>query len=216
MKEVIIDFLSAVGQKIAMIVLVGTTALTTGTAVSKVINHQPNANSSPEIEQEVDKGSTGFGFLASDNKQIDDKPITEISPTQPAAKPTKIATPTTSIPKATVTPTPTKSPSLATNNTNRCIVTLFAKQYDVTALRTTHSGGDIFKCGTDMSSAYQSKHGTNMSRMTAYLYDPNNPGANTTNTSTIIPGGSDDREDESHEDRYVENHEEEEKIESDR
>lgn len=62
---------------------------------------------------------------------------------------------------------PTAKPAFATNP-NACIVTLFGKQYDVSQLRATHSGGDIFTCGSDMSSVYQGKHGTNVNRMQAY------------------------------------------------
>lgn len=50
-----------------------------------------------------------------------------------------------------------------------CIITLFGLQYDVTSLQSSHSGGDIFVCGTDMSAKYQSAHGTNVNRMQPYL-----------------------------------------------
>lgn len=72
-------------------------------------------------------------------------------------------------------PTPTfmiASGSLQANsqtNTNQCIITLFGNRYDVTSLRKTHSGGDIFKCGTDMTTVYQGRHGTNLARMQPYL-----------------------------------------------
>jgi predicted heme/steroid binding protein len=50
-----------------------------------------------------------------------------------------------------------------------CVVTLFGLQYDVTQLRSTHSGGDMFNCGTDMTTLYQSTHSTNVTRMQPYL-----------------------------------------------
>ncbi len=40
-----------------------------------------------------------------------------------------------------------------------CIVILDGAQYNVNTLKNTHSGGDIFSCGTDMSSTFWSKHG---------------------------------------------------------
>lgn len=64
---------------------------------------------------------------------------------------------------------PTALPSQQTNSNTFCIITLFGKQYDVTKLQLTHSGGNIFQCGTDMTNIYQKQHGTNMARMQQYL-----------------------------------------------
>ncbi|MFA6269901.1 MAG: Ig-like domain-containing protein [Candidatus Paceibacterota bacterium] len=50
-----------------------------------------------------------------------------------------------------------------------CIVTIFGTLYDVTPLQGSHSGGNVFVCGTDMTSTYQGMHGTNVSRMTPYV-----------------------------------------------
>ncbi len=62
-----------------------------------------------------------------------------------------------------------------------CIITLFGKQYDVTSLRTSHTGGNIFACGTDMTTTYQSMHGTDVTRMQAYLVTSSgNTGSGTT------------------------------------
>jgi uncharacterized caspase-like protein len=109
----------------------------------------------------------------------------------------------------------------------QCAVTLFGKQYDVTNLRNTHSGGNIFNCGTDMTAVYQSRHGTNMSRMQQYLIPSggttsstaNTAGStNTTNaggtTSTVEIHRGEDKQTEQHKDedeRRDEDHEEEEK-----
>ena len=49
-----------------------------------------------------------------------------------------------------------------------CVITLFGVLYDVTSLQNTHSGGNIFVCGTNMTSTYQGMHGTNVSRMAPY------------------------------------------------
>ena len=50
-----------------------------------------------------------------------------------------------------------------------CVVTLFGSNYDVSPLQTDHSGGNLFICGTDMTTTYQSEHGTNLSRVASYL-----------------------------------------------
>lgn len=55
------------------------------------------------------------------------------------------------------------------NKEGECIVTIFDKRYDVTELRSTHSGGDVYECGTDMSADFESEHGTNVQRIQQYL-----------------------------------------------
>jgi hypothetical protein len=52
---------------------------------------------------------------------------------------------------------------------DRCIVTVFSKKYDVTELRGTHPGGDIYQCGVDMSAMYGGQHGSNVERLEPYL-----------------------------------------------
>lgn len=54
-------------------------------------------------------------------------------------------------------------------SSDRCIVTVFGNKYDVTELRGTHPGGDIYQCGTDMSGMYGGQHGTNVERLEPYL-----------------------------------------------
>jgi hypothetical protein len=60
-------------------------------------------------------------------------------------------------------------PTGATTADQRCIITVFGHEYDVTSLRTTHTGGDIFECGADMSAAYLKKHGSNTRMIQQYL-----------------------------------------------
>lgn len=50
-----------------------------------------------------------------------------------------------------------------------CIITISGKSYDVTTLQNSHSGGNVFKCGTDMTALYNGKHGTGLNRMAPYL-----------------------------------------------
>lgn len=73
-------------------------------------------------------------------------------------------------PSSIVAPTQIISPpNVQVVSKGGCIITLFGQQYDTTNLRKTHSGGDVFKCGTDMTSVYQNKHGSNVSMMQPYL-----------------------------------------------
>ncbi|MCA9375056.1 hypothetical protein KC622_01855 [Candidatus Dojkabacteria bacterium] len=54
---------------------------------------------------------------------------------------------------------------------NSCIITIQGHQYDVTQLRRTHSGGDIFICGTDMTQTFFSMHNSQLlnGQMQRYL-----------------------------------------------
>jgi len=58
------------------------------------------------------------------------------------------------------------------NAATPCVVTIFGVQYNVAPLQAPggHSGGNIFTCGTDMTSVYQGMHGTNVSRIKPYIY----------------------------------------------
>lgn len=49
-----------------------------------------------------------------------------------------------------------------------CLVTVFGNTYNVTRLRSSHPGGDIFRCGTDMTQAYQRQHGNDMGMLAPY------------------------------------------------
>ena len=41
---------------------------------------------------------------------------------------------------------------------NSCIITVDGVKYDITKYRYLHSGGDIFKCGTDMTNIFYNQH----------------------------------------------------------
>jgi hypothetical protein len=69
--------------------------------------------------------------------------------------------------------------------TTPCIVTVFGQQYDVTALTSSHTGGNIFVCGTDMTATYQAMHGTDVSRILSYLITPT-----PTPSPTVTPGNT--------------------------
>jgi len=53
-----------------------------------------------------------------------------------------------------------------------CIITVNGQKYNVTSLRTTHPGGDIYVCDTDMTETFNSKHGIDYGRLDQYLYTP--------------------------------------------
>jgi hypothetical protein len=59
--------------------------------------------------------------------------------------------------------TPAPKPKVAT-----CIITVNGSKYNVQALKSTHSGGNIFKCGTDMTAVFKSNHGVNYSLIAKY------------------------------------------------
>jgi len=50
-----------------------------------------------------------------------------------------------------------------------CIITVDGQKYDVESLRDTHTGGDVFQCGTDMSDVFHGKHGNNLQMIQRYL-----------------------------------------------
>lgn len=41
---------------------------------------------------------------------------------------------------------------------DRCIIIIDGARYDITQFRSIHSGGDIFACGTDMSTIFWGRH----------------------------------------------------------
>lgn len=71
--------------------------------------------------------------------------------------------------------------------TTPCIITVSGQQYDVAPLQSSHSGGNIFNCGTDMTAIYQSAHGTNVSRLQPYLIAAPTPTPTTAPTATPTP-----------------------------
>ncbi len=50
-----------------------------------------------------------------------------------------------------------------------CIITIDGLKYDVQPLRSTHPGGDVFRCGADMSAVFHGQHGDNLGMIRPYL-----------------------------------------------
>lgn len=48
--------------------------------------------------------------------------------------------------------------SVTPSISNTCIITINNQKYDVTQFKNQHSGGDIFNCGTDMTTIFNGKH----------------------------------------------------------
>ena len=82
-------------------------------------------------------------------------PATSTNPTTPTPAPTQAATPT---PPPTPTPTLTPAPTPTPPPSNLCVIQVDGVSYDVTQFRRSHSGGDIFQCGTDMSAIFWQEH----------------------------------------------------------
>ena len=57
----------------------------------------------------------------------------------------------------------------STGTSATCIITIDGQKYDVESLRDTHTGGDVFQCGTDMSDVFHGKHGNNLQMIQRYL-----------------------------------------------
>lgn len=63
---------------------------------------------------------------------------------KPTAAPTRVVTPV-----KTATPEPLAG---------KCIIMIDGGRYDVTQFRNTHSGGNVFTCGTDVSAIFHRQH----------------------------------------------------------
>lgn len=207
--------------KILMILAVTCTLVISGIAATKVLGSFSDAHDS-DVKVESLKSP-----VVPDEIEVEEESDEEKEPPDESLKntitPTAVPTPAslgnTSKTK-NPTPTPTSVVTINSNtitvqtNSNACVITLWGKQYDITSLRSTHSGGDIFKCGTDMTTAYQGKHGTNVSRMQKYLVTGTTNSSNTTsqtnqNTSATNNTSKTGRyEDDEHEEKEYENDEE--------
>lgn len=64
------------------------------------------------------------------------------------------------------------APQQNTSQIDICLITVNGQTYNVEALRTTHPGGDIYVCDSDMTETFNSKHGTDYARLNQYLYTP--------------------------------------------
>lgn len=91
---------------------------------------------------------------------------------QSASQKTRTPTPT---PETPVNQVPSSGQIAGVNNMPpqeekeiSCLVTIFNEKYNVESLKQTHTGGDIFICGTDMTGTYQAQHGNDPALIAAY------------------------------------------------
>ncbi len=55
------------------------------------------------------------------------------------------------------------------NTAEKCIITVSGSSYDVSSLKNTHTGGDMFNCGADMTEEFNDEHGGNLNKIEEYL-----------------------------------------------
>jgi hypothetical protein len=76
---------------------------------------------------------------------------------------TPVPPPTSPLPEPpSIVPVPSPVTQPQPTPVTQCIVTIQGKRYDVAPLRSTHPGGDIFICGTDMTDVFFSQHDQQM------------------------------------------------------
>lgn len=88
---------------------------------------------------------------------VADSPTSQVSEPQPGGG-------SSALPAAA---NPTSAPAPVQDN--RCLIGIDGAQYDVSAYRSMHPGGDIFQCGADMSRVFWAQHGANtLNKMAKY------------------------------------------------
>jgi len=211
-----------IGSKIipvlGIIILGGITVSTSVLGMSKITKSLGQKNISvPNIQSQNTNQTTPSPSQTEKNSAKNEKESFWTNGASPT--PTTTNTNKTAVNSKTTVPvgTATNITSTTQNNTipnNLCIITLFGKQYDVTSLRNTHSGGNVFECGTDMTTTYQKQHGTNISRMQSYLYTgttAQNTNSNATTTPTPTNNSTNTGEKKKDDDDRVDTEDENEK-----
>jgi len=231
MNTLISSLFSAKAIPIALIsITAGSTIATTAAAGYKISQTYSRPDNSTSIElskanqvmetendSPSDEPSSKLFELANSNDSLNSLAKSSIVPSTTNTKPSPKKN---TFPTATQ-PTNNQSNSQTIPDPNLCIVTLSGQQYDVTSLRSSHPGGDVFVCGSDQTALYQSQHGSNLSRMQKYLYNPNsgtstgssntNTNANNnTNANSTQTNHEEDEHDIEHEDEHNEDGEEDE------
>ena len=154
--------------------------------VPKIKSEANDSTERPEIT-EVSKKSSGSLALLTQRTETP-KSVSKLN-----------STPVINLPTVSVTRAPV--------NSTQCLVTLFGIQYDVSPLRSTHGGGDIFICNSDMTVTFQSRH-MDIAIMAKYKVTTGTTGGSTTGGSTT---GTNTLK---HEDNDLEDDSEDEKSES--
>jgi len=150
----------ASGLAVAAVTLVSFSSSAIG--ISKVMSPwQPKSSSEvevPKIKTEAnEQAETSVEVEKTEKSNSGSRQVAKVS----GSSSNSVTTNSTVTLKPTAKPTssaPAISPTQAPANPNQCLVTLFGIQYDVSPLRSTHGGGDIFVCNTDMTVTFQSQH----------------------------------------------------------
>ena len=102
---------------------------------------------------------------------IPSKPVTTTKPQvkQPVGNTTIVPTNSaTTAPKIVPTVAPTTTPTIApTQKPSGCVIQIDGVKYEITALTRSHSGGNVFTCGTDMSAIFWGRHNARILQMMA-------------------------------------------------
>ena len=113
-----------------------------------------------------------YSFKAMALSAISALVIAPLMPLTAYAAPTDSSAPTVSI----IAPTNGANVSGSVNITatasdkfSSCVIRIFGQYYDVSVLGSTHTGGNVFVCGTNQDALYMSIHGTNVNRIVPYL-----------------------------------------------
>jgi len=190
-QETITKIAEKLFPQIAIMLLVGTTAVSGGAAGLKLLSSRQQAPT-------VQIGATPPGNEL--REVTGTTPTTAVSGTPKPTGPSQSGAVVTVAKVVGTTVKPTSVPKIqtvasvsvggASSVSSGCIITLFGKQFDVTSLRSTHSGGDIFSCGTDMTTIYQGRHGTNLTRMQQYAVNASTQVSSVTGTAGTSSSGN--------------------------
>ena len=151
-----------------------------------VVNFGPTMKRN--IFTSIEKQVIQAGVSVTPTGVVDTTPVTTPKPPKKRIVRVVRKTPSSSLDKTTDAPQAAAVPDPQTGNNGggqqpasanptsapppqdtRCLIGIDGAQYDVTAYRSMHPGGDIFNCGADMSGAFWSQHGAGtLSKMAKY------------------------------------------------
>lgn len=197
-------FSSSIFPKIAVAGAVATSVATSGYAGLKLVDDYNKSDvfrvqaedvteKVASVGQETKNEDTNLGVTANNLSGVG----SAVKPsTKPGVSPAPTPWPTAGA-KSLLTAT---GSSGAVTTGGGCLITLSGQQFDVTSLRKSHPGGDIFVCNTDMTASYQNQHGSSLARMQKYAVgsgvsgSSGSSGSGATGSSSTAGGGADERE----------------------
>lgn len=209
LESILFTIIHKMGNTAVILMLAGLTATTSGVAGYQLYKNVSSSALPPQAAQVrvLETNPTTSEPVTPSNTLA--QLLASPTPKPAAATPSPTVVPAaTSVPKAAkpaTTPTPTPGTSA---NAQTCIITVFGKTYDVQRLRSTHGGGDIFVCNSDMTTAYQNAHGSSTSKLTAYAVTASGgqtgQTGQTSGGSTSVSGSHDDDRDDDDDEEELE------------